>query len=93
VPNRLEALCGSLLRAMHNGGMLGFDQAAWFNGGLPAEGKDDAGEKRPPSALPLLIGRLGEVLETTGLGWTEIDPAITGTLFERGLDPAAGASP
>ena len=50
---------------------------AWFNGGLF---DDDA-------ALPLEKAEIGTVLQAATLEWSEIDPSILGTLFERGLDP------
>ena len=50
---------------------------AWFNGGLF---DDDA-------ALPLEKAEIDTVLQTATLEWSEIDPSILGTLFERGLDP------
>lgn len=49
----------------------------WFNGGL----FDDAG------ALPLDATGIAAVQEAAALDWSDIDPAIMGTLFERGLTP------
>ena len=49
----------------------------WFNGGLF---DDDA-------ALSLEKPEIDIALEAAGLDWSEIDPSILGTLFERGLDP------
>ena len=39
------------------------------------------------SALPLDRAGIGTALEAAALDWSEIDPSILGTLFERGLDP------
>ena len=50
---------------------------AWFNGGL----FDDA------DALPLKRSDIETVLAASDLDWSEVDPSILGTLFERGLDP------
>ena len=50
---------------------------AWFNGGLFG---DD-------SALPLDRAGIETALKAAALDWSEIDPSILGTLFERGLDP------
>ena len=49
----------------------------WFNGGLFDN----------DTALPLETAKITTVLETVSLDWADIDPAILGTLFERGLDP------
>ena len=50
---------------------------AWFNGGL----FDD------DTALPLDREGIETALKAAALDWSEIDPSILGTLFERGLDP------
>ena len=50
---------------------------AWFNGGL----FDD------DTALPLEREEIETALRAAALDWSEIDPSILGTLFERGLDP------
>ena len=62
---------------MATGGNVGFDRVAWFNGGLF---DDDA-------ALPLDHEGIETALKAATLDWSEIDPSILGTLFERGLDP------
>ena len=59
------------------GGLVGFESVAWFNGGLF---DDDA-------ALPLERSEIETTLKAAALDWSEIDPSILGTLFERGLDP------
>ena len=48
-----------------------------FNGGLF---DDDA-------TLPLDKAEIEATLKAAALGWSEIDPSILGTLFERGFDP------
>ena len=53
----------------------------WFNGGLFEE--STAGLE----TLPLTEDLAQILLETSDLNWSRIDPAIFGTLFERGLDP------
>jgi hypothetical protein len=59
------------------GGLFGVERIEWFNGGL----FDDAE----------VIGLAPTEMETIGrvskLDWSQIEPAIFGTLFERGLDP------
>ena len=49
----------------------------WFNGGL----FDD------DTALPLTKADIKVALAAANLNWSNIDPSILGTLFERGLDP------
>jgi hypothetical protein len=58
-------------------GKVGYVPVAWFNGGLF---EDDA-------ALPLTAADVALVQGAARLDWADVDPAIFGTLFERGLDP------
>ena len=68
---------GELFAKMANdGGLFGTEEIDWFNGGL-----FDTGE-----VLPLTV-RDSTLLEVSRLNWALIEPAIFGTLFERGLDP------
>ena len=76
-PARFRELAGELFRAMASGGRVGFETVAWFNGSLF---KDD-------TTLPLERSDIETVLAASDLDWSEIDPSILGTLFERGLDP------
>ena len=76
-PADFPALAGELFRVMATGGRVGFEAVDWFNGGLF---DDDA-------ALPLEQAEIERVLAASDLDWSEIDPSILGTLFERGLDP------
>ncbi len=76
-PGEFAALARDLFRAMSGGGRVGFETVAWFNGGL----FDD------DTALPLAAGEIDIALRASALDWSEIDPSILGTLFERGLDP------
>ena len=76
-PEEFVEWVGDLFRAMESGGRVGFDQVAWFNGGL----FDD------DTALPMTRPDIEKVLKAAMLDWSEIDPSIFGTLFERGLDP------
>ena len=76
-PPRFGELAGELFRAMASGGRVGFETVAWFNGSLF---NDD-------TTLPLERGDLETVLAASDLDWSEIDPSILGTLFERGLNP------
>jgi hypothetical protein len=60
------------------GGKVGFTAVDWFNGGLF---EDD-------HVLPVSADDLDELREASRRDWSQIDPSILGTLFERGLDPA-----
>ena len=76
-PEEFAAMARALFGAMAAGGLVGFEAVAWFNGGL----FDD------DTALPLEKSEIETTLEAAALDWSEIDPSILGTLFERGLDP------
>ncbi len=58
-------------------GKLDFRRIEWFNGGL----FDD------DNALPLQRDDIKTALKAANQDWSNIDPSIMGTLFERGLDP------
>ena len=76
-PDRFAHLAGTLFEVMAHGGEVGLETVDWFNGGLFADG----------DALPLEQSDIDAVLRAANLDWSEIDPSILGTLFERGLDP------
>ena len=76
-PEAFTPMARTLFGAMATGGLVGFESVPWFNGGLFA---DDA-------ALSLERPEIETVLKASALNWSEIDPSILGTLFERGLDP------
>ncbi len=76
-PDDFAGLARDLFGAMSTGGRVGFEPVAWFDGGL----FDD------DTALPLGRAGIETALEAAALDWSEIDPSIFGTLFERGLDP------
>ena len=77
-PLQAESLLRGLFEQMATGGLYGLDRVEWFNGSLF---KDDV-------VLPLDEDDL-KILEDAGaLNWSAIEPAIFGTLFERGLDPS-----
>ena len=80
-PERFTELADDLFEVMATGGRIGFETVAWFNGGL----FDDS------VALPLEKSDIETVLAASDLDWSEIDPSILGTLFERGLDPGKRA--
>ncbi len=74
----LQRALQSLFDAMRDGGMLGADSIAWFNGGL-----FQSNDVPPLTALDVAALR-----NAAALDWSAIDPSSFGTLFERGLDPA-----
>ena len=76
-PDEFAELARDLFGAMSVGGRVGFESVGWFNGGL----FDD------DTALPLDGEGIETTLKAAALDWSEIDPSILGTLFERGLDP------
>jgi type II restriction/modification system DNA methylase subunit YeeA len=76
-PAEFEPLCRSLFAAMQSGGRLGFERVDHFNGGLF---DDDV-------ALPLSRLEIERALDAAGMDWSQIDPSVMGSLFERGLDP------
>ena len=77
-PAGFATMASVLFAAMANkDGLVGFEPVAWFNGGL----FDD------DTALPLEREEIETALKAAALDWSEIDPSILGTLFERGLDP------
>jgi len=57
---------------------FGTHRIAWFNGGL----FDGA------PVIPFTREEIVSVREAANLDWSQVEPAILGTLFERGLDPA-----
>ena len=67
-----------LFGAMANGGWFGADEILHFNGKL----FDDATVLELDSDALHILGRV------SALDWSNIEPSIFGTLFERSLDPA-----
>lgn len=76
-PDQFEARTAALFAAMKDGGDFALNDIAHFNGGL----FEDA------ATLRLEPAELATLDEAARLDWSEIDPSIFGTLFERGLDP------
>ncbi len=60
------------------GGLFGAERIQWFNGGL----FDGA------QVLALTLEEIKLVDAVSRLDWSQVEPAIFGTLFERGLDPS-----
>lgn len=76
-PERAKDYFDQLFAAMEKGGEFDLTDIAWFNGGL-FDGR---------GALPLDDGDIGLLVAAGSLDWSQIDPTIFGTLFERFLDP------
>lgn len=77
-----KRIVGQLFEAMAEQDVRNFGAyyIRWFNGGL-------FDETAVPETLQL-TGDLAQIInETAELNWSRVDPAIFGTLFERGLDP------
>ncbi|MHB1093759.1 class I SAM-dependent DNA methyltransferase [Thiobacillus sp.] len=66
-----------LFTAMQNGGDFALETIPWFNGGL----------FETIEVPPLTTEDVVQLLDAARMGWGEIEPAILGTLFERGLNP------
>lgn len=60
-----------------HGGLFGTDRIEWFNGGL-FDG---------PQVIELEKDEIKTLQTVSKLDWSQVEPAIFGTLFERGLDP------
>ena len=76
-PDKFADYASRLFGAMATSGDVGFEAVAWFNGGLFDN----------DTALPLGREGIETALKAAALDWSEIDPSILGTLFERGLNP------
>lgn len=77
-PERFEGNAAKLFGAMATGGDIDFMPIDWFNGGLFTDS----------SVLPVSDEDIEQLLSAARRDWSQIDPSILGTLFERGLDPA-----
>jgi type II restriction/modification system DNA methylase subunit YeeA len=60
------------------GGLFGAERVGWFNGGL-FDG---------PDVIAMDRREIKVLSDLSALDWSQIEPAIFGTLFERGLDPS-----
>jgi type II restriction/modification system DNA methylase subunit YeeA len=76
-PDRAQEYFNSLFEAMEHGGEFDLTDIAHFNGGL-FDGR---------RAIRLDDGDIGLLIAAASLDWSQIDPTIFGTLFERFLDP------
>jgi type II restriction/modification system DNA methylase subunit YeeA len=78
---RRGAGLAELFQAMQAGGAFGIDEIPWFNGGLFAT----------IDPLPLEAAELDALYRASRMNWSQIEPSIFGTLFERGLNPGLRA--
>ena len=76
-PRNFQTHSSKLFSVMASGGAIGFESVDWFNGGLFADG----------SSLPLERNDIKALQRSAEFDWSEIDPSVLGTLFERRLDP------
>lgn len=77
-PAVLSARLKQLFTAMRKGGDFALEDIHWFNGGLFEK----------IEILPLVTAEIKILYEAAKLDWSDIEPSIFGTLFERGLDPS-----
>jgi hypothetical protein len=80
-PGRLAGRLADLFDKMSRGGDFGSDEIRHFNGGL-----FDGAE-----VVELTPAEVGVLLECAEFDWAAIEPTISGTLFERIIDPAKRA--
>ncbi len=77
-PARFSELSGELFRAMGHGGHLYIYNIEHFNGGLFSD----------IDPVQLERDELRVLAEVATLNWSNIEPTVMGTLFERSLNPA-----
>jgi type II restriction/modification system DNA methylase subunit YeeA len=77
-PEEFASMLRDLFTAMAHGGRFGVAKIHWFNGGLFADG----------DVIPLIREEIAVLSRIASMDWSQIEPAIFGTLFERGLDPS-----
>lgn len=76
-PEHFNTFVSRLFQAMSTGGPFGTEIVYHFNGGLFSD----------EDTLPLTLEQIRSVRDLALMDWSHIEPAIFGTLFERGLDP------
>jgi len=77
-PAKLSARLEELFNAMRKGGDFALEDIHYFNGGLFEK----------IEILPLETSEIKILHDAAKLDWSDIEPSIFGTLFERGLDPS-----
>ncbi|NUN49628.1 MAG: class I SAM-dependent DNA methyltransferase [Candidatus Brocadiae bacterium] len=76
-PEQFAGALADLFKAMAKGGLFGIDKIRHFNGHLFTDA----------AVIQLDEDEIEELYLASRLEWSEIDPSIFGTLFERGLNP------
>lgn len=74
---KAQSRLAELFAAMRRGGDFALETIPYFNGGLFEEIKVPA----------LTTEDVVQLLDAARMSWSDIEPAILGTLFERGLNP------
>jgi pimeloyl-ACP methyl ester carboxylesterase len=77
-PDRLAKVLKDLFEAMAHGGYFGADEILYFNGGLFADS----------AVIDLQAREIERLNVVCQFDWSDVEPSIFGTLFERTLDPA-----
>jgi type II restriction/modification system DNA methylase subunit YeeA len=77
-PDRLANVLKDLFEAMAHGGYFGADEILYFNGGLFADSE----------VIDLQLREIEKLNVVCQFDWSDVEPSIFGTLFERTLDPA-----
>jgi hypothetical protein len=77
-PAKLNGNLKALFEAIAAGGDFGADSIPHFNGGLFADAK----------VIPLTAQEIAQLIRVNEPDWSNVEPSIFGTLFERTLDPA-----
>lgn len=77
-PAKLTKTLKNLFDAMAHGGTFGADEILYFNGGLFSDA----------DVIELVPAEIATLSEAAQFDWSDVEPHIFGTLFERTLDPA-----
>ncbi len=72
-----KGLSDLFMKMSKGGGLFGTERVQWFNGGLFNGGE----------SLALTTTDIDLIRSVADMDWSQIEPAIFGTLFERSLDP------
>ena len=77
-PARLAGRLRALFEAMAHGGDFGTEEILHFNGGLFADAE----------VIDLTPAEIEKLARVTEFDWSQVEPSVFGTLFERTLDPS-----
>lgn len=77
-PAKLTQKLAALFQAMADGGDFGADSILHFNGGLFADA----------DVIDLKTTEIEVLIQANNCDWSNVEPSIFGTLFERMLDPS-----